>query len=98
MSRAQVSTKRLLLYNYIKGWGGQWWKIFFFSMYRPSCLIEAYVRPEKYWLVWDGPLANQPFNFNFIFLSNGLMVTAERAACFADIFHGMDGRRAAGLA
>ncbi len=40
-------------------------------MYRPSCLIEAYVRPEKYWLVWAGPLANHLLNFNFIFLSDG---------------------------
>jgi hypothetical protein len=43
----------------------------FFSLYRPLHLIEAYVWPEKYWLVWAGPLANHPFNFNFIFLSNG---------------------------
>jgi hypothetical protein len=46
--------------------------IVFFSLYRPSCLIEAYFRPEKYWLVWTGPLANHPLNFNFI-LSDGLM-------------------------
>jgi hypothetical protein len=57
-------------------------KRFFFSMYRPSCLIEAYVRPEKYWLVWARPLANHLFNFNFIFLSDGSTATAERAACF----------------
>ncbi len=37
-------------------------------MCRPSCLIEAYVRPEKYWLVWAGPLANHLNNFYFIFL------------------------------
>jgi hypothetical protein len=43
----------------------------FFSLYRPSCLIEAYVMPEKYLLVWAGPLANHLFNFNFIFLSDG---------------------------
>jgi hypothetical protein len=30
----------------------------YISMNRPSCLIEAYVRPVKYWLVWGGPLAN----------------------------------------
>jgi hypothetical protein len=59
----------------------------FFSMYRPSCLIEAYVRPEKYFFVSAGPLANHPFNFNFIFLSDGLMVMAERAACFMDLYH-----------
>ncbi len=57
----------------------------FFSLYRPSCLIEAYVRPEKYWLVWAGPLANHPLNFNFIFPSDGLTAAAERAACFADL-------------
>jgi hypothetical protein len=54
-------------------------------MYRPSCLIEAYLRPEKYWLVWAGPLANHPFSFNFKFLSNVLMSVAERVACFAVI-------------
>ncbi len=58
----------------------------FFSMYRPSCLIEAYIRPEKYWLVWAGPLASHLFNFNFIFLSDGLTAAAERAACFAYIY------------
>jgi hypothetical protein len=54
-----------------------------FSLYRPSCLIEAYDRPEKYWLVWAGPLASHLFHFNFIFLSDGLTAVAERAACFA---------------
>jgi hypothetical protein len=58
----------------------------FFSLYRPSCLVEAYVRPEKYWFVWAGPLANHPFNFYFIFLSDGLVAAAERAACFADLY------------
>jgi hypothetical protein len=58
----------------------------FFSQYRPSCLIEAYDRPEKYWLVWAGPLASHLFNFNFIFLSDGLTAAAERAACFAYIY------------
>jgi hypothetical protein len=54
-------------------------------MYRPSCLIEAYVRPEKYRLVWAEPLANHINNFYFIFLSDGLTAVAERAACFADL-------------
>jgi hypothetical protein len=36
---------------------------------------------EKYWVVWAGPLANNLFNFNFIFLSNSLKAVAERAAC-----------------
>ncbi len=57
----------------------------FFSMYRPSCLIEANVRPEKYWLVWTGPLANHLNNFYFIFLSDGLTAAGERAECFADL-------------
>ncbi len=43
----------------------------FFSLYRPSFLIEAYVLPENCWLVWAGPLANHPFNFNYIFRGNG---------------------------
>jgi hypothetical protein len=58
----------------------------FFSLYRPLYLFEAYVWPEKYCLVWAGPLANHPFNFNFIFLSDGLTAAAERAACFADLY------------
>jgi hypothetical protein len=58
----------------------------FFSQYRLSCLIEAYDRSEKYWLVWAGPLASHLFNFNFIFLSNGLMAVAERAACFSYLY------------
>jgi hypothetical protein len=55
-------------------------------MYRPSCLIEAYFRPENYWLVCAGPLANHLFNFNFIFLSNGLTAAVERVACFVDLY------------
>jgi hypothetical protein len=57
----------------------------FFSLYRPSYLIEVDVRPEKYWLLWAGPLANHINNFYFIFLSDGLTAVAERAACFADL-------------
>ncbi len=42
----------------------------FFSMYRPSCLIEAYFIPEKkYLLVCTGLFANHLFNLNFIFLA-----------------------------
>jgi hypothetical protein len=55
-------------------------------MYMPSCLIEAYGRPEKYWLVWAGLEANHLFNFNFIFLSDSLMTVAERAAGPADFY------------
>jgi hypothetical protein len=32
-------------------------------------LIEAFVRPGKYWLVWAGPSAIHLFNFNLIFLA-----------------------------
>jgi hypothetical protein len=58
----------------------------FFSLYRPPYLIEAYVWPENYWLVWAGPLANHSFNFNFIFLSDSSTAAAERVACFADLY------------
>ncbi len=67
-------------------------------MYRPSCLIEAYVRPEKYWLVWAGLEARHLFNFNFIFLSDDLSAAADRVAGPADLDHrAADGRRAAKL-
>jgi hypothetical protein len=36
--------------------------------------------------VWAGPLANHPFNFNFIFLSDGTTAAAERAVCFVDLY------------
>jgi hypothetical protein len=52
---------------------------------RPSCLIKAYIRPEKYCFVWAGPLANHPINFNLIFLSDGLTAATEKAACYADL-------------
>jgi hypothetical protein len=55
-------------------------------MYRPSYLIEAYVRPEKYWLVWDGLKANHLLNFNLIFLSDGLTAVAEKVAVPSDFF------------
>jgi hypothetical protein len=35
--------------------------------YRPSCLIEAYGSPRKYWLVRGGLLANNLFNEGAIF-------------------------------
>ncbi len=70
----------------ITGWGGESWTKTVFSLYRPLHLIEAYVWPEKYGLVWAGPLANHPFNFNLIFLSDGATAAAERAACFADLY------------
>ncbi len=61
--------KTTLLVN--KGWGGQSWTWMFFSMYRPSCFIEAHFRPEKYWLVCVGLLANHVLNSNFIYPSGG---------------------------
>jgi hypothetical protein len=58
----------------------------FFSMFRPSCLIEAYGRSEKYSLVWAGLKANHLFDFNFFFLSVSLTAAAERAAGLADFY------------
>jgi hypothetical protein len=46
-------------------------------MYRPSCLIEAYVRPEKYWLVYARLLTNHLFNLNLIFLGDGELTAEE---------------------
>ncbi len=40
-------------------------------------VIQAYGGPKMYWLVWARPLANHPFNFNIIFLSNGLPAAVE---------------------
>ncbi len=36
------------------GWGDLSWTEMFFSIYRSSCLIEVYIRPEKYWLCMLG--------------------------------------------
>jgi hypothetical protein len=62
---------------------------------------SLFFQPEKYWLVWAGPLANHLFNFNSIFLSNSLAAAVERAACFADLDRShsaaTDGHRAAKL-
>jgi hypothetical protein len=49
----------------------------FFSMYRPSCLIEAYGGPEKYRLVCVGLLVAHVIKLNLIFLSDG--IPAEEA-------------------
>jgi hypothetical protein len=48
--------------------GLQW----FFSMYRPSCLIEAYGGPEKYRLVCVGLLVAHVIKLNLIFLCDGI--------------------------
>jgi hypothetical protein len=55
-------------------------------MYRPSCLIEAYGGPEKYWLVCVVLLANYLFNLNFIFPSDGISAAAELATGPANVF------------
>ncbi len=44
-----------------------------FSLYRPSCHMEAYIRPEKNCFVWAGPLANHHSILTSFFLE-----TAER--------------------
>ncbi len=48
----------------------------FFSLYRSSYLIGL---KSTGWCWLD------PFNFNFIFLSDGITAATERAACFADL-------------
>jgi hypothetical protein len=48
-----------------------------FSMYRPSSLIEAYLRPEKQWLECVGLLVNHLFSSNIIILSVGFLAAAE---------------------
>ncbi len=45
----------------------------FFSIYRPSCHIEAYIGPEKYCFVWAGPLAN-----HHSILTSFFLATAKR--------------------
>jgi len=77
----------------------------FFSLYRPSCHIEAYIRPEKYCFVWAGPLANHHSILTSFFLATAkrrrrkerhvlLIWTAASQAYSA----ATDGRRAAKLA
>jgi hypothetical protein len=48
-----------------------------FLTYWPSCLLEAYGGPEKYWLLCFGLLAAHIYDLNFIFLSQGLLAVAE---------------------
>jgi hypothetical protein len=76
--------------------------MFFFLVYRPSCLIEASFRSEKCWLVCVGLLATHLFGSNLIFPSGGFFVEAEGVAVFADMSAAsqshsaaMDGHRAA---
>jgi hypothetical protein len=55
------------------GWGAQsWTKTFFFQYIGLHVILKLILGLEKYCFVWAGPLANHPFNFNFIFLSDGL--------------------------
>ncbi len=77
----------------------------FFSLSRPSCHIEAYIRPEKYCFVWAGPLAN-----HHSILTSFFLATAERrrrkeryvlriyTAASRQYSVATDGRRAAKLA
>jgi hypothetical protein len=65
------------LYEYIQGGAINHGLKRFFSMYSPSCLIEAYVRLEKYWLVCAGLLANRLFNEGTNFCHNSLQAMAE---------------------
>ncbi len=80
------------------------WNVFF-SIYRPSCHIEAYIRPEKYCFVWAGPLANHHSILTSFYLATAkrqrrkerhvlLIWTAASQAYSA----ATDGRRAAKLA
>ncbi len=62
-------------------------KKFFFQCIGLHCLIEAYFRPEKYWLKCARLLANHLFNLNLIFLSSGLTAVAEGVAGIADVYH-----------
>ncbi len=50
---------------------------FFSSMYSIGLHNAAYVRPEKYWLMCAGLLANHLFNLNFNFLSDGVPAVVE---------------------
>ncbi len=99
--------KIFLLYKYLTLQGGAVNRGLkrFFSLYRPSCHIEAYIRPEKYWLMWAGPLAN-----HHSILTSFFLATAERrrrkerfalriwTAGFQSHSAATDGRRAAKLA
>jgi hypothetical protein len=48
----------------------RWYMFFFPSMYSIGLHNAAYVRPEKYWLVCAGLLANNLFNLNFNFFND----------------------------
>jgi hypothetical protein len=52
----------------------------------PGTVANTYIRPEKYWLVCVGLLANHKFNSNFTFLSDGVTAAAEGVAGIADVF------------
>ncbi len=63
----------LCILSYIQGGAVNHGLKRFFSLYRPSCHIEAYIRPEKYWMVWAGPLAN-----HHSILTSFFLATAQR--------------------
>ncbi len=78
---------------------------FFFSVYRPSCHIEAYIRPEKYSFVWAGPLANHHSILTSFFLATAEWRRRKEryvlwiwTAAFQSHSAATDGRRAAKLA
>ncbi len=56
--------------------GLKWW-VFFFSIHRASCLIEAYSNAENYCLVCVGQLANHLWSLDLIFLSSRLLAAVE---------------------
>ncbi len=70
------------------GWCGQsWTKLILFQRIGLQVLLKLRLGLKSIFLVWTGPLANHLFNFNFIFLSDGLTATAERAEGPADFYH-----------
>jgi hypothetical protein len=77
----------------------------FFSLYRPSCHIEAYIRPEKYCFVWAGPLANHHSILTSFFLATAEQRQRKKryalriwTAAFRSHSAATDGHRAAKLA
>ncbi len=57
-----------------------------FSMYRLSCLIEAYGSPGNHWFVCAGLLATHLFNLSIILISDSMPTAAERMAGVVDVF------------
>jgi hypothetical protein len=92
-------------FPYIQGGALNRGLIRFFSLYRPSCHVEAYIRPEKYCFLWAGPLAS-----HHSILTSFFLATAQRrrrkeryvlriyTAASRSYSAATDGRRAAKLA